>query len=304
VIRATWARRERNQEQENDDYDAMRVVFAIGTSSNRTINALVQAEASLHNDLLQEDFVDSYRNLTLKTLMIFKWAAEKCPGVRYILRINDDVVVNSPRLLGYLASRRQASKSQQMAKSSSLNRDGIDNGNHREVDMNEEPEDMIMMCNLYEKSRIDRKPTAKFYVSPAEWNQSRFYPYCEGSAYILTPRLAARLYQVSVHVRWPPFSTWLEDIYVGMLATYLRVRFVSMLPHFSSLVQYSETSLWRVRRDLWWRKYVSAVLNRLGRLVMSGGGDGNTSEHELFFVYVKRTSEDMGPVWSLLNEYN
>ncbi len=165
----------------------------------------------------------------------------------------------------------------------------------------------VMMCNLYAKSRVDREPTNKFYVSRSEWNQTRFYPYCEGSAYVMTPALAGELYELSRFVRWAPFSTWLEDIYVGMLATYANVTFVSMLPHFSSLVQYDEFSLWRVRRDLFWRtrvldSWLVSLLRRVFRFDKSASSSFN--RNALFFVYVKRTEQDMQSVWDVLNQYN
>ena len=39
------------------------------------LNDLVRGEAEKYGDVLVEDFVDSYANLTLKTMMGLKWAS-------------------------------------------------------------------------------------------------------------------------------------------------------------------------------------------------------------------------------------
>jgi hypothetical protein len=105
VIRGTWA--SQSQRVASDSSAMMRVVFAIGLSGNQSVNRMIRAEARRHGDILQEDFVDSYRNLTLKTMMIFKWASEQCAHARYLLRINDDVAVNTPKLMTYLHSTKR-----------------------------------------------------------------------------------------------------------------------------------------------------------------------------------------------------
>jgi beta-1,3-galactosyltransferase 2 len=77
-----------------------RVIFTIGLSKNRTINKIVAKEFKLYKDLLQIDnFTDSYYNLTTKIMTSLKWIRDYCPNAKYILRLNDDVIVNTPRLI-------------------------------------------------------------------------------------------------------------------------------------------------------------------------------------------------------------
>jgi hypothetical protein len=45
----------------------MKLVFMLGNTVNSTLIKEVQFESELYDDIVQEDFVDAYKNLTLKT---------------------------------------------------------------------------------------------------------------------------------------------------------------------------------------------------------------------------------------------
>lgn len=59
-------------------------------------------ESRTHGDILQEDFVDSYMNLTIKSVMGLKWASTHCPQARFLMKTDDDMFINVPSLLTYL----------------------------------------------------------------------------------------------------------------------------------------------------------------------------------------------------------
>lgn len=181
AIRNTWAHCSYNH--------SIRTVFYTGLSTNSTINDQIQEESIKYGDVLQDSFVDSYYNLTSKVMRAFSWALETCPRVPFILRINDDIVMNTPRVLDYLRKVNQT-----ISSTPNL--------------------DQIMLGNLYPKSYVIRGKNSKFYVDKSLYKQNVYFPYCEGSAYFLTSRLAANLVNMSYYVEWPPFSIWLEDVYV------------------------------------------------------------------------------------------
>ncbi|NXX76872.1 B3GT4 galactosyltransferase, partial [Urocolius indicus] len=64
----------------------------------------LKEEASRYRDLLQGAFADTYGNLNLKTLLLLRWAAARCPSVPFLLKADDDVFVNIPALVSFLAS--------------------------------------------------------------------------------------------------------------------------------------------------------------------------------------------------------
>ena len=50
------------------------------------------SEAEEHNDLVVEDFQESYLNLTVKTTYLLKWLdSSHCSRARFIFKVDDDV---------------------------------------------------------------------------------------------------------------------------------------------------------------------------------------------------------------------
>ncbi|VDK52625.1 unnamed protein product [Gongylonema pulchrum] len=62
-------------------------------------------EAQQHGDLLQQDFIDRYRNLTLKAAMWISFVDAFCPRVSYILKMDDDAMINYFALVQMLQAR-------------------------------------------------------------------------------------------------------------------------------------------------------------------------------------------------------
>ncbi|NXR77274.1 B3GT4 galactosyltransferase, partial [Pycnonotus jocosus] len=64
----------------------------------------VVAESRQHGDILQGHFGDSYANLTVKTLLLLRWARACCEAAPFLLKADDDVFVNVPAVATYLAT--------------------------------------------------------------------------------------------------------------------------------------------------------------------------------------------------------
>lgn len=58
----------------------IRTVFLLGQIEDNEIQDQIVAENRIHNDLIQESFLDTYNNLTLKTVMMLKWINNNCAG--------------------------------------------------------------------------------------------------------------------------------------------------------------------------------------------------------------------------------
>ncbi|XP_075547275.1 beta-1,3-galactosyltransferase 5-like [Dermacentor variabilis] len=99
AIRATWGR------DVGDDKGAG-VFFLVGkpdaTPRGQDIQNRLINESARHNDVIQADFRDTYRNLTIKTLFLLKWAYVNCSSTRFVLKADDDMFVNVERLLSFL----------------------------------------------------------------------------------------------------------------------------------------------------------------------------------------------------------
>ena len=78
TIRNTWI----HQSFKN----ASKSIFIVGKSTNESINNKVKLESQMYGDILQGDFVDTYRNLVKKTILGIKWMSEYCNKTKFILK--------------------------------------------------------------------------------------------------------------------------------------------------------------------------------------------------------------------------
>ena len=62
----------------------------------------IQAEATKYKDIVQGDFLDTYFNNTLKSMMGLRWAAEQCPTARFYFFVDDDYYVSTRNVLRFL----------------------------------------------------------------------------------------------------------------------------------------------------------------------------------------------------------
>lgn len=84
AIRKTWGSESRFLDL------TIRTVFLVGVAAPdseeiSTETARLEKEHAIYNDLVQADFIDTYFNLTLKTMSGLKWVVTYCPNARYVV---------------------------------------------------------------------------------------------------------------------------------------------------------------------------------------------------------------------------
>lgn len=161
-----------------------RRVFLFGRVSSQQLQKKLEHEQMLYGDILQSDFVDCYRNLSLNSLYGLRWVNENCPNAKVVMKADDDVVVDIDAVVSRVVSKYIVSS-------------------HR------------VYCNLLEDSPIFRNNDSKYFVDPNEFKeQTIFPPYCEGKTVIFTSDLVKPVLRKSY---FTPFF-WLEDVYMyGLL---------------------------------------------------------------------------------------
>lgn len=56
----------------------VRTAFLIGYTENEELQHEIHEESKIYDDIIQERFLDTYNNLTLKTSMLMKWTVNNC----------------------------------------------------------------------------------------------------------------------------------------------------------------------------------------------------------------------------------
>ncbi|KAL0809857.1 hypothetical protein ABMA28_011344 [Loxostege sticticalis] len=86
-----------------------KLVFLLGLpqqNNDTEVQNKIDEEVERYGDVIQEGFIDSYNNLTLKSIMMLKWITNNCnESVRYILKTDDDMYINVPKLIYNLKNR-------------------------------------------------------------------------------------------------------------------------------------------------------------------------------------------------------
>nr|KAG5713555.1 hypothetical protein BaRGS_024603 [Batillaria attramentaria] len=102
VIRDTWGSVVRKPWPRTSNLPKMQIVFFFGKSTYDRERFVLEKENVTHGDVVYADFHDSYRNLTFKTLTSLYWASTRCPGAKFVMKVDEDTFVNVPYLMEYL----------------------------------------------------------------------------------------------------------------------------------------------------------------------------------------------------------
>ncbi|XP_007535695.2 beta-1,3-galactosyltransferase 5-like [Erinaceus europaeus] len=182
VIRGTWGRERLVRGKR------IKTLFLLGAGPNKNLLRKVSQEGHLHRDIIQKDFVDTYYNLTLKTLMGMEWVHRFCPQAAFVMKTDTDMFVNVYYLTDLLLQKNRTAQ--------------FFTGF---LKMNEFP---------------IRKKYNKWFVSKFEYPWDKYPPFCSGTGYVFSSDIAGLVYNVSESV---PFLK-LEDVFVGLCLARLGVR--------------------------------------------------------------------------------
>ncbi|XP_075883137.1 beta-1,3-galactosyltransferase 4 [Nelusetta ayraudi] len=163
-------------------------LFMVGVSSDPGLSKLLIEEARERMDLVQGRFVDTYSNLTLKTLSMLGWARRFCPQAHFMAKVDDDVLFNPSALLHFLNKSR-----------------------------NPYEQGDLYLGRVHLRVAPDRDPDSKHYLPSGAYPPSVFPDYCSGTAYVLS---RSALLKIALAASASPLSTPLppEDVYMGLCA--------------------------------------------------------------------------------------
>ena len=196
-IRATWG--SYGFRGHNASKPSIALLFFIGAGNvneSEDVQKNITEEFRQFGDIVQDSYVDSYKNLSLKSLSIVRWAAKFCRGdTSYILKADDDMYINIPLLVSLLRN------------TSSLR-----------------PwKPPFLLGHVSVERKPHRRPNSYWYTSLEVYPDKFYPPYVGGASYAMTSSAAAGIARAArgVHV------FWLEDVYVtGMCSRLAGVELV------------------------------------------------------------------------------
>ena len=181
AVRNTWANSAFNHFHTNHDSS---LVFLLGACENPEQQEKLEEEDFYTKDIIQWDFYDSFRNLTVKECLFLQFSKRNLTVVTHIYRGDDDVFVN-PIALGEVLNTQ-------------VNNNNICAG-------------VVIERALPQRSQEGLD--SKYFVSRTEYPLEKFPPYVSGEGYIISKELTDKLFNASLFSYM--FSN--NDAFVGVL---------------------------------------------------------------------------------------
>ncbi|XP_006813703.1 beta-1,3-galactosyltransferase 1-like [Saccoglossus kowalevskii] len=117
----------------------------------------MKKEHELFSDIVVVDIVDFYNDLTLKTMVMLKWAVTYCLHVKYVMKVEDDVFINFDNLIGLLSNVKRNN---------------------------------YIVGHVYKNAKPIRDDQNKWCTSKDYWALNIFPAYISGVAYVMSVNVA------------------------------------------------------------------------------------------------------------------
>lgn len=175
------------------------LIFLIGYVNDKYLQHKIEVESDLYGDMIQGNFVEGFRNSTYKHVMALKWFTYNCPDVPFLVKVNDDVLVNTPLLYKYLG--RPSEQSQEL---------------HSE---------RLILCEVISDMPVNRDVGNKYFASFEEYSKETFPSFCQGSIILYSSDVISELHRMTETTKY----FWADDVYVtGIIALKLNL---PLAPH-------------------------------------------------------------------------
>lgn len=183
VVRSTWGGQNLVQGK------VVVLFFLLGQHSGEGVSQIqeqVLQESQEHGDLIQSNFLDCYKNLTIKTMVMLEWLDLFCSNASYAMKIDSDMFLNVPNLINMLLNA---------------------------------PKSNYMTGQVEQGAVVHRNPDSKWYLPEGLYPYSVYPRYALGLGYVLSLDLPKKLVKASRHVT----ALYLEDVYLGLCLQYLGI---------------------------------------------------------------------------------
>lgn len=215
----------------------------------------LQKESEKYGDLIVDDFDESYYGLTVKSLRILKWFNMNLPNSKFLVKTDDDVFVNIPKLAKYLERVETKLQFESKPVGSSLALPHYMGG---VVFVGRSPHTINTFSKWYVPPKLWKEEVQAVGKLAEEHgnidhSQLRSYPpYLEGNFYTISGHTVPILLNSSLHL--PLFH--LEDVYVtGFLSFILDIKLETIPSVYSDSAMipswnYKYNKMWTHPKDI------------------------------------------------------
>lgn len=159
-IRKTWGKNK----------NTFAIGFIMGQTDNEYTNHSLITESTSFSDLIITNFKDDIKNQTFIAIAMMQWVTEYCPKVNFLLKVDDHMYVNMPRLFHFMN--------------------------------NTDEEENAIYGELRQLAEPDRQRSSIYFVPKEEYDWP-FYPdYISRASYVLPAYLAPILYDASLNCKF------------------------------------------------------------------------------------------------------
>ncbi|ESO93936.1 hypothetical protein LOTGIDRAFT_74929, partial [Lottia gigantea] len=161
---------------------SIKTIFILGSPKDAKHQLTIDFENVVYRDIVQGDFNDTFKNLTLKSALAIQWINTHCMQTRYVIKADDDIFINVFKIIEdlfpVLSQRKQT-----------------------------------VMCHFHKagQSVIVRNPKSQWYIPNGVFKGVKHFPrFCSGYVAIFTSDLIPLLYRSSFQSPIIP----VDDVYM------------------------------------------------------------------------------------------
>ncbi|XP_036952053.1 beta-1,3-galactosyltransferase 2-like [Acanthopagrus latus] len=183
VVRSTWGGESLVLDK------VVKLFFLLGLQTGEgaeQIQEQLLQESKEHRDLIQSDFLDCYKNLTIKTMVMLEWLDSHCSGASYAMKIDSDMFLNLSNLVKMLLNA---------------------------------PKTNYMTGLVARNAEVLRDKSSKWYVPEELYSNPQYPPYPLGLGYVLSLDLPKKLVEASRHIK----PIYIEDVSLGLCLKHLGI---------------------------------------------------------------------------------
>lgn len=153
------------------------IVFLLAQENTPGNQIFIQKEFVQFNDMIQGNFTEAYRNLTYKHYMGLKWSKDSCTSAKYVVKMDDDIVINY-YVLFYI--------------------------------INQFKNNFQLMGHIITDMKPIRDASNKWYVTGDEYTDDEYPAFVSGWMYVTTSKAIKRLIQQADSTNF----FWIDDVFI------------------------------------------------------------------------------------------